>query len=233
MDAQGIDAVVLYPSIGLFVPYLPELDARRVGGGVRRVQRLDRRSTARPTRAGSPAMAVVPPGSGARRGGGPPRGRARAAGRDGAAEPPLRTQPRRRRLRPALRRAARRPASCSRCTRGSACAAPTIGRDRFDGFAVRHVCSHPLEQMAAMVAWCSTARSSATRAAGRVPRVGHRLAAVLARPPRRAPRVDGGHRDAGLSLTPSEYFARQCVISTRPGGRARGVRDRARSGPTT
>src|SRR5260370_1269478 len=27
MDAQGIDAAVLYPSMGLFVPYLPELDA--------------------------------------------------------------------------------------------------------------------------------------------------------------------------------------------------------------
>ena len=27
MDAQGIDAVVLYPSIGLFVPFLPELSA--------------------------------------------------------------------------------------------------------------------------------------------------------------------------------------------------------------
>ena len=25
MDAQGIDAAVLYPSIGLFVPFLPEL----------------------------------------------------------------------------------------------------------------------------------------------------------------------------------------------------------------
>ena len=29
MDAQGIDAVVLYPSIGLFVPFQPELDARQ------------------------------------------------------------------------------------------------------------------------------------------------------------------------------------------------------------
>ena len=28
MDAQGIDAAVLYPSVGLFVPFLPELDGR-------------------------------------------------------------------------------------------------------------------------------------------------------------------------------------------------------------
>src|SRR5262249_56883001 len=27
MDAQGIDAVVLYPSVGLFVPFQPELSA--------------------------------------------------------------------------------------------------------------------------------------------------------------------------------------------------------------
>src|SRR5258707_13087410 len=27
METQGIDAVVLYPSVGLFVPYQPELDA--------------------------------------------------------------------------------------------------------------------------------------------------------------------------------------------------------------
>src|SRR5687768_16326820 len=27
MDAQGIDAVVLYPSVGLFVPFAPQLDA--------------------------------------------------------------------------------------------------------------------------------------------------------------------------------------------------------------
>ena len=26
MDAQGIDAVVLYPSVGLFVPFAPQLD---------------------------------------------------------------------------------------------------------------------------------------------------------------------------------------------------------------
>jgi hypothetical protein len=28
MDVEGIDAVVLYPSMGLYVPYLPELDAK-------------------------------------------------------------------------------------------------------------------------------------------------------------------------------------------------------------
>jgi len=28
MDTEDIDAVVLYPSIGLYVPYVPELDAK-------------------------------------------------------------------------------------------------------------------------------------------------------------------------------------------------------------
>src|SRR5918994_4499128 len=28
MDTEDIDAVVLYPSMGLYVPYLPELDAK-------------------------------------------------------------------------------------------------------------------------------------------------------------------------------------------------------------
>src|SRR3954469_1164212 len=35
MDAQGIDAVVLYPSIGLFVPYLPELTAEQSAAACR------------------------------------------------------------------------------------------------------------------------------------------------------------------------------------------------------
>src|SRR5258707_15309245 len=36
MDAQGIDAVVLYPSVGLFVPYQPELDAAESADACRR-----------------------------------------------------------------------------------------------------------------------------------------------------------------------------------------------------
>ncbi|MDQ1519475.1 MAG: uncharacterized protein QOI55_548, partial [Actinomycetota bacterium] len=36
MDAQGIDAVVLYPSIGLFVPYQSELSAAESADSCRR-----------------------------------------------------------------------------------------------------------------------------------------------------------------------------------------------------
>src|SRR5439155_17334250 len=35
MDAQGIDAVVLYPSIGLFVPFLPSLSPEESGAACR------------------------------------------------------------------------------------------------------------------------------------------------------------------------------------------------------
>ena len=43
MDREGIDAVVLYPSIGLFVPFLPSLSAQESASRVPRVQRVDRR----------------------------------------------------------------------------------------------------------------------------------------------------------------------------------------------
>ena len=64
-------------------------------------------------------------------------------------------------------------------------------------FAVRHACSHPLEQMAAMASlMLEGALERHPAIARRVPRVGHRVAAVLAGAPRRAPRVDARHRVA-------------------------------------
>jgi predicted TIM-barrel fold metal-dependent hydrolase len=93
----------------------------------------------------------------------------------------------------------------------------TIGSDRFAGFAARHTCSHPLEQMTAAVALL--------------------LGGVLERHPRlRVAFLESGtgwlpywlarlddHREwmrdtecADLTLAPSEYFARQCVISSDP-----------------
>ncbi len=95
---------------------------------------------------------------------------------------------------------------------------PTIGRDRSETFAMRHAMSHPMEQMAAMGSLMLARRArTPPRPPGRVPRVRHRLAALLAGPARRARGVDG--RDARrprLSLRPSEYFDRQCVICTDP-----------------
>src|SRR5207244_1178498 len=114
MDAQGIDAVVLYPSVGLFVPYQPELDAAESADSCRRYDdwvagccAADERRLA--------AVGLAP--AGADGGDGEPRARR------GAGAPP------------------------------------------------------------------------ATRRG--LPRVGHRLGAVLALPARRPPRMDGGERDRG------------------------------------
>ena len=93
----------------------------------------------------------------------------------------------------------------------------TIGSDRFTGFAARHACSHPLEQMAAAVALllggvCE--RHPELRVAF--------LESGTGWMPYWLARLDD-HRDwmrdsecADLALSPSEYFARQCAISSDP-----------------
>jgi predicted TIM-barrel fold metal-dependent hydrolase len=94
---------------------------------------------------------------------------------------------------------------------------PTIGSERFGGFTLRHLCSHPMEQMAAL------ASLMVDGALERHP--GLRVAFLESGTgwlPYWLTRLDQ-HRAwmrasecAGLSLTPSEYFARQCVISSDP-----------------
>jgi predicted TIM-barrel fold metal-dependent hydrolase len=94
---------------------------------------------------------------------------------------------------------------------------PTIGSDRFAGFTLRHLLSHPMEQMAAM------ASVIVEGALERHPdlRVAF-LESGTAWLPYWLARLDQ-HRDwmrdsecAGLALTPSEYFNRQCVICSDP-----------------
>jgi predicted TIM-barrel fold metal-dependent hydrolase len=93
----------------------------------------------------------------------------------------------------------------------------TIGSDRFSGFAARHACSHPLEQMNAAVAMflggvCE--RHPTLRVAFLESGTGW-LPYWLAR-------LDDHHEwmhdteTASLSLKPSEYFDRQCAISSDP-----------------
>jgi predicted TIM-barrel fold metal-dependent hydrolase len=92
---------------------------------------------------------------------------------------------------------------------------PTIGADRFSGFGARHALSHPMEQMAAMTSLMfdgALDRHPALRVAflesgtGWLPYWLHRL--------------DEHHEWMAeteldwLDLTPSEYFARQCAISS-------------------
>jgi predicted TIM-barrel fold metal-dependent hydrolase len=95
--------------------------------------------------------------------------------------------------------------------------APTIGRDVSETFVVRHAMSHPMEQMAAMASLVlegALERHPGLRVAFLESGTGW-LPYWLAR-------LDGHDEwmheseTAALSLTPSEYFARQCVISTDP-----------------
>jgi uncharacterized protein len=94
---------------------------------------------------------------------------------------------------------------------------PTIGGDVSETFAVRHAMSHPMEQMAAM------ASIVLEGALERHPRL--RVAFLESGTgwlPYWLARLDAHDEwmhdteTAALSLTPSEYFARQCVICTDP-----------------
>ena len=92
-----------------------------------------------------------------------------------------------------------------------ACGARRSGPTASPSFTARHLLSHPLEQMAAMASLVlDGALDRHPDPAGGLPRVGDRLAAVLAAPARRAPGV-------GRAATPGrrrQAFAEQCVIST-------------------
>lgn len=216
MDAQGIDGAVLYPSMGLFVPFLPELDADGSLAACRAYNDwIAGYCATDPTRLA--AVAVVPR---------EPERAAEEARRiaalrlvgvllrpnhldddyfDAASWTPLY-----RALEETQGVLAMHEALGVR-------SGTTIGSDRFTGFAARHACSHPLEQMTAAVALL--------------------LGGVLERHPRlRVAFLESGtgwlpywlarlddHRDwmratecADLTLAPSEYFDRQCVISSDP-----------------
>jgi uncharacterized protein len=216
MDAQGIDAAVLFPSMGLFVPFLPELapeqsaaacaayndwvaaycatDPTRLAavGLVPRTDLVAATTEARRTAAlGLVGVLVRPNHMG-------------DAYLDDPAYDPL-------------YEAVADVGLVLAVHEALGVRAPTIGRDRFESFAARHACSHPLEQMAAATALLLGGvleRHPALRVAflesgsGWLPYWLHRL---------------DEHREwmrevecANLSLAPSEYFARQCVVSCDP-----------------
>jgi predicted TIM-barrel fold metal-dependent hydrolase len=216
MDAQGIDAAVLYPSMGLFVPFLPELDADGSLAACRSYNDWIAEYCATDT--------------------------TRLAGVGVVPREPARAAEEARRIESlGLVAVLMRPNHLGGEYLDAASWAPlydaleetggvlavhealgvrsgaTIGSDRFTGFAARHTCSHPLEQMTAAVALL--------------------LGGVLERHPRlKVAFLESGtgwlpywlarlddHREwlrdtecADLSLTPSEYFARQCTISSDP-----------------
>ncbi len=97
---------------------------------------------------------------------------------------------------------------------------PTLGRDRFENPAMLHVVSHPFEQMAA----CAGLVLSGVLERHPTLTVAF-LESGAAWLPYWLHRLDEhaeiwGHLLPGLRMKPSEYFRRQCMISTEPGEEA-------------
>ena len=216
MDAQGIDAVVLYPSVGLFVPYQPELDAAESADACRRYDDWVAEYCAHDERRLA-AVGIAPLADPARA----------AAETRRAAELGLVAMMARPnhlygrnlgdRAYDPFYDALEETGLVLAVHEGLGLRGPTIGRDRFDGFALRHACSHPLEQMAAMASLVLD---------GALERHPHLRVAFLESGTGWVPywlaRLDdhrewmAGSETADLSLSASEYFARQCVVSSDP-----------------
>ena len=216
MDAQGITAVVLYPSIGLFVPYQPELTAAESADSCRRYDEwIAQYCATDPARlAGVGIAPLADPALAATE-----ARRAAELGLVGVMARPNHLYGRNLgdRAYDDLYDVLEETGLVLSVHEGLGLQGATIGRDRFSGFALRHACSHPMEQMAAMASLFldgSLERHPTLRVAF--------LESGTGWVPYWLARLDD-HRDwmagsetAGLTLSPSEYFARQCVVSTDP-----------------
>jgi predicted TIM-barrel fold metal-dependent hydrolase len=152
MDAQGIDAVVLYPSIGLFVPYLPSLTPDDSAAACRSyndwIADYCAHEPSRMTAAGLVPLADVELAVTEAK-------RVRDLDLVGVMVRPNHLYGRN------LGDPDYDPlwSACSELGltvsvhEGLGLQGPTIGTDRFDGFAGRHALSHPMEQMAAMASF--------------------------------------------------------------------------------
>jgi predicted TIM-barrel fold metal-dependent hydrolase len=211
MDRQAIDAVVLYPSIGLFVPYLPDLTATESAAACRSYNEwIGAYCDEMPSRLA--AVGIVP-----------------------LADVDLAIAEAQRIAELGLVGAMARPnhlygrnlgdpaydalwATCAEADlvlsvhEGLGLSTATIGADRFDGFASRHALSHPMEQMAAMASLVfdgALVRHPSLRVAflesgtGWLPYWLNRL----------DEHIEWMQPDAPSA---SELFARQCVICTDP-----------------
>jgi predicted TIM-barrel fold metal-dependent hydrolase len=149
MDAQGIDAVVLYPSIGLFVPYLPTLSAGDSAAACRSYNDWMASYCAEsPSRMSGVALVPLADVDLAVE----EAARAATLGLVGVMVRPNHLYERN------LGDPVYDPlwATCVAhgltvsVHEGLGLRGPTIGADRFSAFAPRHALSHPMEQMSAM-----------------------------------------------------------------------------------
>jgi len=216
MDLQDIDAAVLYPSMGLFVPYMPELDADTSAAACRSYNDWIAGFCA--TDASRLAAVGIVPRD--------PKAAAEEAGR--CAELDLVGVT----VRPnhfggaylhdkswdTLYHALEETGGVLAIHEALGVRQGiTIGSDRFTNFGARHICSHPLEMMNAAVAMLLEGvceQHPNLRVAFLESGTGW-LPYWLAR-------LDDHDEwmheteTASLSLKPSEYFARQCAISSDP-----------------
>jgi predicted TIM-barrel fold metal-dependent hydrolase len=215
MDAQGIDAAVLYPSLGLFAPFLPELSAQQQAGACAayadwvaaycatdstRLAAVGIAPLTDPARAVSEAQ------------------RARELGLVGLLARPNAL----------FGRNLGDPAYDElydvmadlelvlAVHEGLGVRGATVGADRFTTFAGRHVCSHPLEQMTAMASLVldgALERHPKLKVAFLESGTGW-LPYWLARLDEHIEWM-ADSETAGLRPA-TDYFARQCVISADP-----------------
>ena len=216
MDRQGIDAVVLYPSIGLFVPFQPELDAKASADACRAYNEWIAGYTATdPHRLAG--VGLVPLAD-------PPLASAEAEHCRDLGLVAVMVRPNRvygvnlgdRQLDGFYQTVAGAGLVLA-VHEGLGLRGPTTGADRFTTFVERHACSHPMEQMTALLSLVmggTLERHPDLRVAflesgtGWLPYWLHRLdehAEWLA-----------GTECGELAAKPSEYFHRQCLISTDP-----------------
>jgi predicted TIM-barrel fold metal-dependent hydrolase len=216
MDHEGIDAVVLYPSIGLFVPFLPSLSPRESADACRAYNEwiASYREVDPDRMTGVGLVPTVDVALAARE-----AEHAAALGLPGVmVRPnPLYGRDLGSRDHDLLYDVLEEHDLTLSVHEGLGVMGPTIGRDRAEGFALRHAMSHPMEQMAAMASLLLDG------ALERHPRL--RVAFLESGTgwlPYWLARLDG-HAEwmaesetRDLTLKPSEYFDRQCVICTDP-----------------
>jgi predicted TIM-barrel fold metal-dependent hydrolase len=216
MDAEGIDAVVLYPSMGLFVPFQPELAPARSARACRAYNDwIAEYCATDPSRlAGVGIAPLADVGFAVKE-----ARHAASLGLPGVMARPNHLYGRSlgARAYDPLYDVLQEAGLVLSVHEGLGVRGPTIGREVSDTFAVRHAMSHPLEQMAAMASLVlegALERHDGLRVAFLESGTGW-LPYWLARLDNHDEWMHGSETTA-LSLTPSQYFARQCVICTDP-----------------